>query len=74
MRYWKRTDAQGKTTTVESYSHDRLIKGAIEITVVELNAYIASLPLPIAVPVRNLAMEIDQLTADIVAIKLALHL
>lgn len=44
MRYWKRVDAQGKTTTVESYSHDLDIKGAIEIKKAEFDAFIASLP------------------------------
>ena len=44
MRYWKRVDATGNTTTVESYSHDLPIEGAIEITEAEFNAYLASLP------------------------------
>ncbi len=44
MRHWERIDNAGKTTTVESYSHDLDIEGAIEIDEVEFNAYIASLP------------------------------
>ena len=50
MRFWKRIDNQGKTITVESYSHDLDIEGAIEITQVEVNAFIASLP-PLSPPV-----------------------
>ncbi len=46
MRYWKRVDNDGKTTTVESYSHDLDIKGAIEIDSTEVNAYMALLPKP----------------------------
>lgn len=45
MRYWKRVDSQGKTTTVESYSHNIPIEGAIEISEAEFNLFIASLPM-----------------------------
>jgi hypothetical protein len=44
MRYWKRVDALGKTTTVEAYSFDKQIEGAIEITKEEYEAFIRSLP------------------------------
>jgi len=46
MKYYKRVDAQGKMTTVESYSHDQKIIGAIEITEQEYKQFIASLPPP----------------------------
>jgi len=59
MRYWKRVDAQGKTKTVESYTHNLVIKGAIEIDKNEFDTYIASLP-P-SLPARNLESEFDQL-------------
>lgn len=65
MRYWKRVDDAGKTTTVESYSHNLAIMGAIEIDEAESGAYIASLPVPIIEPVRDLAAEIDELKAKV---------
>lgn len=44
MRYWKRVDSRGQTTTVESYSHDLPIIGAVEITEMEYQLYLDSLP------------------------------
>lgn len=44
MRYWKRVDTDGNITTVESYSHDLDVDGAIEITKEEFDECIASLP------------------------------
>lgn len=46
MRYWKRVNKNGETTTVESYSHNLDIEGAVEISEEEFDAYIASLPTP----------------------------
>ncbi len=46
MRYWKRVDAQGQTTTVESYSHGLEIAGALEIAEQEFNDFMASLSKP----------------------------
>ncbi|MDP3061719.1 MAG: hypothetical protein Q8O40_00700 [Chloroflexota bacterium] len=43
MRYWKRVDGEGKTTTVESYSHDLDVQGAIEINEAEYDAFVALL-------------------------------
>ncbi len=64
MRYWKRIDEEGNTTTVESYSHDLVVEGAVKITKDEYDAYIASLPSPSPTePPRNLAAEIDELKA-----------
>lgn len=65
MRYWKRIDENGNTTTVESYSHDLDIKGAIEISEAEFNEFIASLPPVEPKPVRDLAAEIDDLKARV---------
>ena len=65
MRYWKRVDKNGKTILVENYSHDLDIEGAIEIDKAECNAFIASLPAPIPVPVRDLGAEIDELRAKV---------
>jgi len=66
MRYWKRIDAQGDTTTVESYSHNLKVKGAIKITEQEFNDFIASLPPPPPLePVRDLATEIDEIKAKL---------
>lgn len=44
MRYWKRTKPDGTIRTVESYSHDDDVEGAIEITEIEFQAYLAALP------------------------------
>jgi len=65
MRYWKRVDKKGNTTTVESYSHDLDVEGAIEISKDEYDAYIASLPPPVVEPTRDLAAEIDDLKARV---------
>ena len=46
MKYWKRVKADGTTSTVESYSHDLSIEGAVEIDEAEFRAYLASLPKP----------------------------
>jgi len=61
MRYWKRTDTIGNTTTVESYSHDMEIEGAIEINRIEYEDFIMSLPVIKPEPVRDLAKEIDSI-------------
>lgn len=64
MKYWKRVDAENKTTTVESYSHDLAIAGAIEINKVEFDAFIAGLPL--GPNPRDLAKELDSLKATLI--------
>lgn len=46
MRYWKRLDEQGNIRTVESYSHNADIEGAMEITEEEHDAFIGTLPIP----------------------------
>ena len=46
MKYWKRIDLEGNTTTVESYSHELDVEGAIEITKQEFETYIRSLAVP----------------------------
>lgn len=69
MKYWKRVNPEGVIITVESYSFDEKITGAIEITQVEFDAYIASLPKPIPEVVRDLATEIDALKVDVAALK-----
>lgn len=61
MRYYKRIDAQNKITTVESYSHDFEIKGAIEISEAEYKSFINSLPLVIQPVLRDIASELDEL-------------
>ena len=70
MRYWKRIDIEGKTTTVESYSFDANITGAIEITQDEFDAFITSLPMPIITPARDLLKEIDTLKARVATLEL----
>lgn len=44
MRYWKRLNPDESISTVESYSHNLDVEGAIEITEQEFNEYLASLP------------------------------
>ena len=46
MRYWKRLNPDSSTRTVESYSHDLPVSGAMEITEAEFNSFLASLPPP----------------------------
>ena len=67
MKYYKRVDGSNKTTTVESYSHDSPVTGAIEITKQEFDTYIATLPPVIPPAVRNLAKELDDLKAELKA-------
>lgn len=64
MRYWKRLK-DGKTNTVESYSHDLDVEGAIAISQMEFKNYIDSLPKPKLVPMRELVAEIDDLKAKV---------
>lgn len=61
MRYWKRIDSEGNTTTVESYSHNLDVEGAIEISKQEFDNYLASLPVIEPEPKRDLTTEIDNL-------------
>lgn len=63
MRYWKRVDKKGAIVTVESYSHDLDIDGAIEIDEAEHSAFIASLPSPEFPSTRDLETELDALKA-----------
>ena len=62
MRYWKRVK-DGVTTTVENYSHDLEVEGAVEIDKAEYEDFINSLPKPVLQPIRNLAAELDELKA-----------
>jgi len=61
MRYWKRIDQDGKTTTVESYSHNLEVEGAVEISWEEFNVFIATLPVTVPEPPRDFGIEIDDL-------------
>lgn len=65
MKYYKRVNGQGKTTTVESYSHSMPVEGAIEIEKAEFDNYIASLPEPDIPPERNALAELDKLTTEL---------
>lgn len=67
MRYWKRVDKDGNTTTVESYSHDLDIEGAIEISQTEHDQFTASLPEPGLKPSRLDLLEarVDAIEAQI---------
>lgn len=70
MRYWKRVDAAGITTTVESYSHREDVIGAIEIDEIEFQAFLANLP-PSPIPPPPPDWKTLWLAADTVAKKLA---
>lgn len=61
MRYWKRINPDGSTKTVESYSSDAPIEGAIEITEAEFNAFLASLVPPPPINWKALWMAADTL-------------
>ena len=65
MRYWKRVDAQGRTTTVEWYDYDLDVEGAIEIDKAEYDAYIASLPPPPLPPKTELELKVESLEARV---------
>ncbi len=66
MNYYKRIDAEGNTTTVESYSHNRKVNGAIKIIKDEYNTFIDSLPPPPPLELsRDLAAEIDDLKTKV---------
>ncbi len=65
MRYWKRIESAGTITTVESYSHNAEILGAVEIKKSEFDAYISSLPVKPPVIVRDYGKELDELTAKL---------
>ena len=69
MRYYKRIDKDGNTTTVESYSHDSPVLGAIKITEKEYSNFIASLPIIEPIPPRDLAAEIDELRTEVGKLK-----
>ncbi len=65
MRYWKRVDEFGNTKSVEYYSFDSDILGATEITKNEYDSFIASIKPQSIEPTRDLASEIDAITARI---------
>ncbi|MAH48060.1 hypothetical protein CMI37_19715 [Candidatus Pacearchaeota archaeon] len=67
MRYFKRVDWNGKTTTVESYSHQAPVVGAEEIDQAEHDLFMANLPEPSpgSLP-KTLQTQIDELKAELV--------
>jgi len=66
-RYWARFDDDGNIRTVESYSHDLDVVGAIEITEADFDGYLETLPEPEALP--SLQAEIEALWKAIDEIK-----
>lgn len=71
MEYWKKLNLDGTISTVESCSYSHEMPDAIQIAKEEYDTFIASLPVVVIKPepVRDLAVEIDQIKAEIVAIK-----
>ena len=75
MKYYKRVNAAGKTMTVESYSHDADVPGALEITQEEFESFMDSLPPPPIPPdFKSLysRAETDRERIDVLAKKLGL--
>ncbi len=66
MKYYKRVN-NGQTTTVESYSHDLPVAGAIEINKAEYDAFIAALPAPEVIIPRDPLKELDELKAALIS-------
>lgn len=66
MKYYKRVNKSGIITTVESYSHDLPVEGAIEINKSAYDHFIARLPKPIAKPNRDIPGELDALVAKLI--------
>ena len=62
MKYWKFTNKEGKTTSVQSCSNDafRVLK-ATEVDKTEFDEYLASLPKLVVEKPRDLVVEIDDL-------------
>lgn len=67
MKYYKRINAQGAITTVEAYSHNLPVQGAIEITKSEFDSFIKSLPVVEPIPQRDLVKEFDNLKSELKA-------
>lgn len=66
MRYWKRVDDGGHTTTVESYSHALAINGAIEIGKADYDYFLSTLPTPEAeINLQDILGEIKSRLAKI---------
>ena len=66
MKYYRRIDKSGKTLTVESYNHNNPVNDAVEITVEEYNAFIASLPGPESTPgVKTIETEVQELKVQV---------
>ena len=65
MRYWKRLNIDGTTRTVESYSHNLEVGGAVEIPKQEFDAFVASMPITVEKPPRDLEAELDILKAKV---------
>ena len=68
MRYFKRVDWNGKTTTVESYSHQAPVVGAEEIDRAEHDLFMANLPetSPDSLP-KTTQDQLDELKAELVS-------
>lgn len=66
MKYWKRVNDQGQTTTVESYSHDVAVEGAVEIDQAEYQAFLDSMPPPEPDPDTVRVREILATSPDVI--------
>ncbi len=69
MRYWKRTNTNGTTRTVESYSHGLDVAGAIEITKETFDAFIAPILAQPPDPAHDLQAELNELKQRLAALE-----
>ena len=60
MKYYKRVNESDETTTVEGYSHNGEIEGAIEITKEEYDSFIASMPPPKPPPKTTTELKLEE--------------
>lgn len=68
MYYFKRVK-NGKIVSVEAKSVDVVSPNFIKATKAECDNFIASLPLPVITPTRDLAAEVDEIEARIGALE-----
>ena len=61
MRYWQRLNKDGSINTVESYSHDLDVEGAVEITEKRYLTFIKKLPVLPEPERRDLLRVIEEI-------------
>ena len=69
MKYYKRIDNKNLTTTVESYSFDAPIQGAVEIDKAEFDDFITKLPPPPPKEKSALELRVEVLESELTILK-----